>query len=81
MKTLNTVVVEKLNKIMAEKGLTQYRLAQLSGVPFPTLKSIMQKRTKGIELKTIILLSEGLGITASEFISGESFSSKNLDLE
>ena len=81
MKTLNTVVVEKLNKIMAEKGLTQYRLAQLSGVPFPTLKSIMQKRTKGIELKTIILLSEGLGITASEFISVESFSSKNLYLE
>ena len=81
MKTLNTVVVEKLNQLMEEKGLTQYRLAQLSGVPFPTLKSIMQKRTKGIELKTIILLSEGLGTTASEFISGESFSSKNLDLE
>ncbi|MDE5667257.1 MAG: helix-turn-helix transcriptional regulator [Clostridia bacterium] len=81
MKTLNTVVVEKLNKLMEERGLTQYRLAQLSGVPFPTLKSIMQKRTKGIELKTIILLSEGLGITASEFISGDGFSPKNLDLE
>jgi len=81
MKTLNTVVVEKLSELMEAQGLTQYRLAQLSGVPFPTLKSIMQKRTKGIELKTIILLSEGLGITASEFISGESFLYKNLDLE
>lgn len=81
MKTLNDVVVERLNKLMEEKGLTQYRLAQISGVPFPTLKSIMQQRTKGISLKTIILLAEGLGISASEFISDDSFSSKNLDLE
>lgn len=81
MKTLNDVVVERLNTLMEERGLTQYRLAQLSGVPFPTLKSIMQQRTKGITLKTIILLAEGLGISASEFISGENFSSKNLDLE
>ncbi len=81
MKTLNIAVVERLNELMEARGLTQYRLAQLSGVPFPTLKSIMQKRTKGIELKTVILLSEGLGITASEFISGENFSYKNLELE
>lgn len=81
MKTLNDAVVERLNKLMEEKGLTQYRLAQLSGVPFPTLKSIMQQRTKGISLKTIILLAEGLGISASEFIADENFSSKNLDLE
>ena len=81
MKTLNDAVVERLNKLMEERGLTQYRLAQISGVPFPTLKSIMQQRTKGISLKTIILLAEGLGISASEFISGENFSSKYLDLE
>ena len=81
MKTLNDVVVERLNKLMEDNGLTQYRLAQISGVPFPTLKSIMQRRTKGISLKTIILLAEGLGISASEFIADESFSSKNLDLE
>lgn len=81
MKTLSDVVVDRLNKLMEDNGLTQYRLAQISGVPFPTLKSIMQRRTKGISLKTIILLAEGLGISASEFIADESFSSKNLDLE
>ena len=81
MKTLNDAVVERLNKLMEERGLTQYRLAQLSGVPFPTLKSIMQRRTKGISLKTVILLAEGLNIPPSELISGESFSAKNLDLE
>ena len=81
MKTLNDVVVERLCKYMGEKNLTQYRLSQLSGIPFPTLKSIMQRKTKGITLKTIILLSSGLGITPSEFINDESFEVDNLDLD
>ena len=61
MKTLNDAVVERLYKYMGEKNLTQYKLAQLSGIPFPTIKSIMQRRTNGISLKTIILLADGLG--------------------
>lgn len=81
MKTLNDVVVERLYKYMGEKNLTQYKLAQLSGIPFPTIKSIMQRRTNGISLKTIILLADGLGISPAEFIDDESFLAKNLDLE
>ena len=81
MKTLNDVVVERLCKFLGERDLTQYKLAQLSGVPFPTIKSIMQKRTKGISLKTIIMLASGLGMSPSEFINDSSFSAENLDLE
>lgn len=81
MKTLNDVVVEKLCKYMGEQDITQYKLAQLSGIPFPTIKSIMQRRTKGISLKTIILLAHGLGITPSEFINNDAFLSENLNLE
>jgi len=81
MKTLNDVVVERLLFYMNEKNLTQYRLAQLSGIPFPTIKSIMQRRTKGISLKTIILLSNGLNITPSNFLDSPCFNSDNLDLE
>ena len=81
MKTLNDAVVERLYKYMGEKNLTQYKLAQLSGISFPTIKSIMQRRTNGISLKTIILLADGLGISPAEFIDDESFLAKNLDLE
>lgn len=81
MRTLNDVVVERLCKYLGERNLTQYKLSQLSGVPFPTIKSIMQRRTKGITLKTIIMLSHGLGITPSEFIDDETFLAENLDLE
>ena len=81
MKTLNDVVVEKLHKYMSQKDLNQYQLSQLSNIPYSAIKSIMQKRTKGISLSTIILLAKGLGITASEFIDGDQFLAENLDLE
>lgn len=81
MKTINDVVVERLCKYMGEKNLTQYKLAQLSSIPFPTIKSIMQRRTKGITLKTIIMLSDGLKIKPSEFIDDDAFLAENLKLD
>lgn len=81
MKTLNDVVVERLCYYLGKKELTQYKLAQLSGVPFPTIKSIMQRRTKGISLKTIIMLASGLEITPAEFLNTPAFLAENLDLE
>jgi len=81
MKSINEVVVERLCKYMGEKNLTQYKLSQLSGVPFPTIKSIMQRRTKGISLKTIIMFADGLQITPSQFIDDPSFLAENIDLD
>ncbi|MBQ9790711.1 MAG: helix-turn-helix transcriptional regulator [Clostridia bacterium] len=81
MKSINDVVIERLCKFMGERNLTQYKLSQLSGVPFPTIKSIMQHRTKGITLKTIIMIADGLGMTPSEFLDHESFLAENLELE
>lgn len=81
MKTINDVVVERLCKFIGERNLTQYKLSQLSGIPFPTIKSIMQRRTKGITLKTIIMISDGLGIKPSEFIDDPSFLADNLNLD
>ncbi len=81
MKTISDVVVERLCKFMGERNLTQYKLSQLSGIPFPTIKSIMQRRTKGITLKTIIMLADGLGIKPSEFIDDPAFLADNLNLD
>lgn len=78
MKSVNDVVVERLWEYMEERNLTQYRLAELSGLSFSTIKSIMQRRTKGISLKTIVMLARGLGITPSEFLDNEAFVADNL---
>lgn len=80
MKSIGDAVVDRLCKYMEEQKLTQYKLSQLSGVPFPTIKSIMQRRTKDISLKTVIMLADGLKISPSEFINDKSFSMENLEI-
>ena len=80
MKNVADAVVDRLCKYMGEKELTQYKLAQDSGVPFATLKSIMQRRTRDISLKTVIMLAYGLSLSASEFLDDQSFSFGGLKL-
>lgn len=81
MKTINDAFVDRLNVFMEKEKLSQYKLAQLSGVPFPTIKSIMQRRTKDVTLKTVIMIADGLKISPSELLNDPSFSVENLDLE
>ena len=81
MKNINDVVVERLNKYLGEQNLTQYKLAEKSGLPFSTIKSIMQRKTNSINLKTIVLLAKGFDIHPSKLIEGDAFLADNLDLE
>ncbi len=80
LKNISDIVVEQLVKFMP-KDMTQYELAQKSGLPFSTIKSLFQKRTKNITLKTIIMLASGLGIKPWELINTENLLAENLDLE
>ncbi len=81
MKTLNEAVIDRINYFLNGPIVTQYTLAQMSGVPYPTIKSIMQRRTKGITLKTIVMLAHGFNVSVSEFLSDDFFHYDELDLE
>ena len=80
IKSINEVIVQKLIKLMEEQKVTQYKLSQLSSVPFSTVKSIMQRKTKDITLKTLIMLCDGLNIKVSDFLNDDAFLVDNLDL-
>ena len=79
--TITEIIVSRINKFLGAKSITQYELAEKSGVPYSTIKSIMQRKTNNIGLKTIIKLSKGFEITPSEFIDDKNFLSDKLDLE
>ena len=81
MKTLNEAVVDRINQLLPGPIGSQYTLAEFSGVPYPTIKSIMQRRTKGITLKTVIMLAHGFNMSVSEFLNDEYFNYERLDLE
>lgn len=80
MKTLNDEVVDRLLKYMGEKNISQYKLAKLSCIPFPTIRSIIQRKTKDIHLRTIIMLVNGLGVPLNEFLDEKIFNVDNLDM-
>ncbi len=77
---LNEVVINRISKYLGEQNLTQYELSKRSGIPYATIKSIMQRRTKGTDFKTIILLAKGFNLSLSEFIDDKLFDADNLDI-
>lgn len=81
MRNISEAVTIRLKELLDERGLSVYKLERRSAVSHDTLKSIMQGKTKGVNLKTLIALSDGLGITVSEFLNSELFSYDNLNMD
>lgn len=74
-------VVARLNFYLKNKNINQHELALMCNLPYPTIKSILQKKSNGINLRTIILISHGLGIPPWEFIKDKSFLAENLNID
>ena len=81
MRNISEAVTIRLKELLEERGLSVYKLERRSAVSHDTLKSIMKGKTKGVNLKTLIVLSDGLGITVSEFLNSELFSYDNLNMD
>lgn len=81
MRNISEAVTIRLKELLDERELSVYKLERRSAVSHDTLKSIMKGKTKGVNLKTLIALSDGLGITVSEFLDSELFSYDNLNMD
>lgn len=81
MAKLINVVVDKILFYLNARNMSQYSLAQKSGLPLSTVKSIMQRRTKDINLQTLFQICYGLEISPSEFLNDKTFDIQQLDLE
>ena len=81
MRNISEAVTIRLRELVNEKGMTVYKLERQSAVSHDTLKSIMKGKTKGVNLKTLIALCYGLGITISEFLDSDLFAYENLNMD
>ena len=70
---ISQAVALRIKELLQEKGLTQYRLEHNACLSHDTVKSIMKGKAKGVNLKTLIAISDGFGITVSEFLNSELF--------
>ncbi len=79
--TVNDAVAKRISKLLSEKGMSQYRLEQLSGIQHGSMQCIMNGRNKTVTLSTVILLAQGFDMSLTEFLDDDIFLSDELDIE
>ena len=67
--------------LLRERGMSQYRLEQNSGIQHGTMNSIMSGRNRGIELNTVMMLAKGFNMPLIDFLDAPVFSAEELEIE
>ena len=79
--TVNDAVAKRISKLLLEKGMTQYRLEQESGIQHGSMQCIMNGRNKTVTLSTVILLAKGFGMPLTAFLDDDIFRAEELEIE
>ena len=79
--TVNDAVAKRISKLLSEKGMSQYRLEQESGVQHGSMQCIMNGRNKTVTLSTLIMIARGFDMPLTEFLNDEIFSSDELEID
>ena len=79
--TVNNAVAKRITMLLQEKGISQYRLEQESGIQHGSMQCIMNGRNKTVTLSTVMMLAKGFNMTLIEFLDDEIFQSENLEIE
>lgn len=73
MKEEQKILVNRINDLCKQFGLSYYTLSYKSGVPLSTLMHLMDGTVKNPGIYTIVRLCAGMRITLAEFFDTESF--------
>ena len=79
--TLNSAVAKRVSALLKEKGISQYRLEQKSGIQHGSMQCIMNGRNKTVTLSTVIMIARGFDMSLTEFLDDEVFTFENLEIE
>ena len=74
-------VAKRINGLLTERKMSQYRLEKNSGIRHGTMNGIMSAKNKGIELNTVIMIAKGFGLSVIEFLDDPVFLSDALETE
>ena len=76
--TLSEAVATRIDELLDEKKMTQYRLAQLSGLAQTTIADIRKMRNKGTHIQNINAIAQGFGIDIAEFFNSPLFKGESI---
>ena len=78
---VNQAVAKRVRGLLKEKGITQYRLEQKSGILNGSMACIMNGRNKTVTLSTIYMIARGFDISIIDFLNDELFLSDEIEFE
>lgn len=76
----HNLLVNRINDLCREKGMTYYSLSYQSAVPLTTLLHIMDGSTKNPGFYTITKICDGFGISMAEFVDVKEFQEVERDV-
>ena len=76
--TLNEALSIRIDELLAEKNITQYRLAIKSGLPSQAISKIRLQRNKMCAVNIIYEIAQGFDMTLEEFFGSPLFGKENL---
>ena len=79
--TINDAVALRTLRLMKQRGITQYRLEQDSGIFHGSMDRILQNKNKTVTLTTIYRLARGFNISLHEFLDDDVFRRDDIELE
>ncbi len=78
---ITEAISRRIRMLLKEKGITQYRLEQMTGIYHNTMTCLLNCRYETANIKTILLIIEALGMTISEFFDSSLFDFNNLSMD
>ena len=76
--TFNEALAARINELLSEKGMTQYRLAMNSGVTAQNIDHIRPQRNQTNAVNIIYQIAQGFGMTLKEFFDSPLFDIENI---
>ena len=76
--TLSEAVSIRIDELMKERKMTQYRLSILSGVSQSTIGDIRWQRNKSVNLRIIYEIAQGFKMDLIQFFNSPVFEGENI---
>ncbi len=76
--TIGEALALRVNELLEEKQMTQYRLSMLSGVPQASIGDIRHMRNKTVRISLIYGIAQGFGMDLPEFFDCPLFRNGNI---
>ncbi len=76
--TVGEALSQRVNELLEEKGMTQYRLSMLSGVSQASIGDIRHRRNKTVNIGLINAIAQGFGMDLATFFDSPLFRGENI---